>query len=82
MDIVAGKNVRLLFPERYSFQDDLVLFVRATEPVEKPMTIEVTPPGSRINRPYARPNEMLRVKIPRGKLAEVRDSIRVSIREK
>lgn len=82
VDIVAGKNVRLLFPERYSFQDDLVLFVRATEPVEKPVTIEVTPPGSRINRPYARPNEMLRVKILRGKLAEVRDSIRVSIREK
>ena len=82
VDIVAGKNVRLLFPERYSFQDDLVLFVRATEPVEKPVTIEVTPPGSRINRPYARPNEMLRVKIPKGKLAEVRDSIRVSIREK
>jgi len=82
VDILAGKNVRLLFPERYSFQDDLVLFIRSKEPVEKPVTIEVTPPGLRINRPYARPNEMLRVKIPKGKLAEVRDSIRVSIREK
>jgi thioredoxin reductase len=82
VDIVAGENVRLLFPERYGFQDDLVLFIRAAEPVEKPVTIEVTPPGSKINRPYARPNEMLRVRMPKGKLAEVRHPIRVSIREK
>jgi thioredoxin reductase len=82
VDVVAGKNVRLLFPERYSFQDDLVLFFRAAEPVEEPVTIELTPPGSRISRPYARPNEMVRVKIPKGKLAEVKQSIKVSIREK
>jgi NADPH-dependent 2,4-dienoyl-CoA reductase/sulfur reductase-like enzyme len=82
VDIVAGENVRLLFPQRYSFQDDLVLFIRAAEPVEKPVTIEVTPPGSKINRLYARPNEMLRVKIPKEKLAEVKQSVRVSIREK
>jgi NADPH-dependent 2,4-dienoyl-CoA reductase/sulfur reductase-like enzyme len=82
VDVVAGENVRLLFPERYSFQDDLVLFIRATEPVEKPVKIEVTPPDLRINRPYARPNEMLRVKIPRGKLTGVKEPIKVSIREK
>jgi thioredoxin reductase len=82
VDIVADENVRLLFPERYSFQDDLVLFIRAAEPVEKPVIIEVTPTGLRINRPYARPNEMLRVKIPKGKLAQLKDSITVSIREK
>ena len=82
VDIVAGENVRLLFPQRYGFQDDLVLFIRAAEAVEKPVTIEVTPPGSKINRLYARPNEMLRVKIPREKLAEVKQPIRVSMREK
>jgi thioredoxin reductase len=82
VDVVAGENVRLLFPQRYGFQDDLVLFIRAVEPVEKPVTIEVASVGSKINRPYARPNEMLRVKIPKGKLAEVKQSIRVSIREK
>jgi hypothetical protein len=82
VDIVAGENVRLLFPQRYGFQDDLVLFIRAAEPVEKPVTIEVAPPGSGINRLYARPNEMLRVKVPREKLAQVRQSIMVSIREK
>ena len=80
--VVAGENVRLLFPQRYGFQDDLVLFIRAAEPVEKPVTVEVTPPGSRLNRPYARPNEMLRVRIPRAKLAEVKQPIKVSIREK
>jgi NADPH-dependent 2,4-dienoyl-CoA reductase/sulfur reductase-like enzyme len=82
VDVVAGENVRPLFPQRYGFQDDLVLFIRAAEPVETPVTLEVIPPGSRINRPYARPNEMLRVKIPRGKLADVKQPIRVSIREK
>ncbi|MCJ7575804.1 MAG: NAD(P)/FAD-dependent oxidoreductase [Dehalococcoidia bacterium] len=82
VDIVAGENVRLLFPQRYGFQDDLVLFIRAAEPVEKPVVIEVTPPGSKVNRVYARPNEMLRVKVPKEKLAEVRQPIRVSIREK
>lgn len=81
-DIVAGENVRLLFPQRYSFQDDLILFIRAAEPVEKPVTIEVAPPGLKINRLYARPNEMLRVKIPKGKVAETKQPIRVHIREK
>jgi NADPH-dependent 2,4-dienoyl-CoA reductase/sulfur reductase-like enzyme len=82
VDIVAGENVRLLFPQRYGFQDDLVLFVRAAEPVEKPVVIEAMPPGSKINRLYARPNEMVRVKIPKEKLAEVKQPIKVSIREK
>ena len=82
VDIVAGENVRLLFPQRYGFQNDMVLFIRAAEPVEKPVIIEVAPPGSRINRPYARPNEMLRVKVSKEKLADVRQSIVVSIREK
>jgi NADPH-dependent 2,4-dienoyl-CoA reductase/sulfur reductase-like enzyme len=82
VDVIPGENVRLLFPQRYSFQDDLVLFIRAAEPVEEPVTVEVTPPGSRINRPYARPNEMLRVKIPREKLADIKQPLRVSIREK
>jgi hypothetical protein len=82
VDIVADENVRLLFPERYSFQDELVLFIRAAEPVEKPVTVDLEPLGSRISRPYARPNEMLRVKVPKGKLAEVKQSIKVSIREK
>jgi thioredoxin reductase len=82
VEIVAGENVRLLFPQRYGFQDDLVLFIRAAEPVEKPVTIEVAPLGARINRPYARPNEMLRVKIPKVKLAEAKQPIKVSIREK
>ncbi len=82
LDIVACENVRLLFPQRYAFQDDLVLFIRAAEPVEKPVVIEVSPLGSRINRPYARPNEMLRVRIPKEKLVGVKQPVTVSIREK
>ena len=82
VDVVPGENIRSLVPQRYGFQDDLILFIRAAQPVEKPVTLEVTPPGSRLNRPYARPNEMLRVKIPREKLTDVKQPIRVSIREK
>jgi hypothetical protein len=82
VDIVAGENVKMVFPQRYGFQDDLVLFIRAAEPVEKPVTIDVTPPGSRINRLYARPNEMLRVKVPKEGLTEAKQPITVSIREK
>jgi thioredoxin reductase len=82
VDVVAGENVRVLFPQRYSFQADLVLFIRAAEPVERPVTVEVTPAGSRVNRLYARPNEMLRIKVPKEKLAEVKQPIMVSIREK
>jgi NADPH-dependent 2,4-dienoyl-CoA reductase/sulfur reductase-like enzyme len=82
VDIMPGENVRLLFPQRYSFHDDLVLFIRAAQPVDKPVTVEVEPPGSRLNRLYARPNEMLRVKVPKEKLAEVKQPIKVNIREK
>jgi thioredoxin reductase len=82
VDLIAGDNVRLLFPQRYGFQDDLVLFIRAAEPVERPVTIEITPLSSRINRPYARPNEMLKVRISRSRLAEIEQPLRVSIREK
>jgi len=46
------------------------------------VTIEVAPPGSKINRLYARPNEMLRIKIPKEKLAGAKQPIRVNIREK
>jgi NADPH-dependent 2,4-dienoyl-CoA reductase/sulfur reductase-like enzyme len=82
VDILAGENVRLLFPQRYGFKDNLVLFIRAAEPMEKPVVIEVLPPGLKINRQYARPNEMLRVKISKEKLAGVKQPIKVSIREK
>jgi len=82
VDIVAGENVRLVFPQRYASEDDLTLFIRAAEPMERPVIVEVAPPGSKITRPYARPNEMLKVKIPRSKLAGVRKPIKVSIKEK
>ena len=82
VDVVAGENVRLVFPQRYASEDDLTLFIRAAEPVERPVIVEVAPPGSKITRPYARPNEMLKVKIPGSKLAGVRKPIKVSIKEK
>ena len=58
------------------------MFIRAAEPVEKPVTIGVDPAGVRIKRLYARPNEMIRVKVPRQKLADVTRPIEVSIAER
>ncbi|MFP3898259.1 MAG: NAD(P)/FAD-dependent oxidoreductase [Dehalococcoidia bacterium] len=82
VEIVPGDNVRLLFPQRYGFHDDLVLFIRCTDPVEEPISIELEPLRSKTTRPYARPNEMLRLRIPRDKLAGVEGPITVGIRKK
>ncbi len=82
VEVVPRENVRLLFPQRYSFQDDLILFIRSAEPVEKPVAIEISPIELKINRPYARPNEMIRAKVPKERLTGVSKPIRVSIREK
>jgi hypothetical protein len=81
VEIRPGENVRLLFPQVYSFEDDLILFLRAQEPIEKPVRVVITPPGARVKRPYARPNEMIRVKVPKAKLADAPGPIEVRIIE-
>jgi NADPH-dependent 2,4-dienoyl-CoA reductase/sulfur reductase-like enzyme len=81
VEVVPGDNVRLLFPQRYSFRDDLILFIRAAEPIEKPIVIEVSPLELKIKRPYARPNEMIRAKVPKERLTDVIKPIKISIRE-
>jgi len=82
IDVVAGENVRVLFPQRYSFEDDLVLFIRCAKPVEGPVKIDVSPLEMHIKRLYARPNEMIRVKVPKDKLEGVTESIKVDITER
>jgi len=82
VEIVPGENVRMLFPQRYSFKDDLILFVRSAKPIEKPVKIEFPQVGLSLNRLYARPNEMLRFKLSRDRLKGVTGPIDVSIRER
>jgi NADPH-dependent 2,4-dienoyl-CoA reductase/sulfur reductase-like enzyme len=82
VDVVPGDNVKLLFPQRYGFQDDLTLFLRSSVPIEKTVIIELSPVGLKITRPYARPNEMVRIKVPKEKLSGIAQPIRVSVREK
>jgi len=74
--------VRVLFPQRYSFKDDLILFIRSAKPFETPVTIDVSPLGLRYKRLYARPNEMIRVKVSRDKLKDITGSIEVNITER
>jgi len=82
VEIIPGENVRMLFPQRYSFKDDLILFVRCAKPIEKPVKIELSPLEMRLKRLYARPNEMIRLKVSRDKLKDVTGPIEVSITER
>ena len=78
--VVAGENVRVVFPQRYSFRGDLILYLRPARPIEKPVTIVISPIEMNIKRLYARPNEMIRVKVASEKLKKVTGAIEVSIK--
>ena len=82
LDIVPGQNVRMLFPQRFSFHDDLVLFIRAERPVERPVRIDISPLDIHFKKLYARPNEMIRVKVPKSRLMQLAGAIEVSITER
>jgi NADPH-dependent 2,4-dienoyl-CoA reductase/sulfur reductase-like enzyme len=82
VEVVPGENVRVVFPQRYCFRDDLILYIRPAKPLEKPVTIGISPIEMYVKRLYARPNEMIRVKVSREKLKKVTRSIEVNIRER
>lgn len=82
VEVIPGENVRVLFPQRYSFKDDLVLFIRSAKPFETPVTIDISLLGMHYKRLYARPNEMIRVKVSRDKLKDITGSIEVNITER
>jgi len=82
VEVVPGENVRVVFPQRYCFRDDLTLYVRPAKPIEKPVTLGISPIEISIKRLYARPNEMIRVKVAKEKLKKVTGAIEVSIRER
>jgi NADPH-dependent 2,4-dienoyl-CoA reductase/sulfur reductase-like enzyme len=82
VEVIPGDNVRVIFPQRYSFQDDLTLFIRSAKPIEGPVRIDISPLEMHIKKLYARPNEMIRVKVPRDKLKGVMESIALSIKER
>ncbi len=82
VEVIPGENVRMLFPQRYSFEDDLVLFIRCAKPVERPIRIDISPLDMHFKKLYARPNEMIRVKVPKDRLKEISQSIEVKITER
>ncbi len=79
--INAGKNIGVLFPQRYSFTDDLVMFIRSKKWIEKPVNIKLFGTDVKMRKLYARPNEMLRIKIPKNKLVNINKNITVLIEE-
>ncbi|MFW6126404.1 MAG: NAD(P)/FAD-dependent oxidoreductase [Chloroflexota bacterium] len=82
LPVEAGENVKVVYPQLYSFRDDLVLFIRPARPIEKPVSIEVRPVGLSFKRLYARPNEMIRLKLAKDRLGEVAEPLKVSIAER
>jgi hypothetical protein len=82
VEVIPGENVRVLFPQRYSFQDNLILFIRSAKPIERPLSIDISPLEMHIKKLYARPNEMIRVKVPRDRLKDITESIEVNITER
>jgi NADPH-dependent 2,4-dienoyl-CoA reductase/sulfur reductase-like enzyme len=82
VEVIPGENVRVVFPQRYCFRDDLILYIRPAKPVERPVTIGVSPVEMYVKRLYARPNEMIRVKVAREKLKKITGPIEVSITER
>ena len=82
IEVIPGKNVRVLFPQRYSFQDDLILFIRSAKPFETPVTIDIASLEMHFKRLYARPNEMIRVKVSKDKLKDIAEPIEVDITER
>ena len=79
--IRPGENVGTVFPQVYSYEDDLILFIRPTKWIEKRVFVEIGPDVLKANRLYARPNEMLRVKVGKGRLSNIQGDIVVSVRE-
>jgi len=82
VEVLAGENVRVVFPQRYCFRDDLTLYIRPAKPIEKPVAIGISPVEISIKRLYARPNEMIRVKVAKEKLKKVTGAVEVSITER
>ena len=82
VEIIPGENVRVLFPQRYSFEDDLILFIRSAKPVERPVRIDISPLEIHFKKLYSRPNEMIKLKVPKDKLKGTTKSIEVHITER
>ena len=55
VEILPGENVRLVYPQRYCPDNDLVLFIRPEQPIEKKVKIGLSHLRRRFTRPYARP---------------------------
>jgi NADPH-dependent 2,4-dienoyl-CoA reductase/sulfur reductase-like enzyme len=82
VEVIPGENVRVLFPQRYSYEDDLILFIRSAKPVERPVKIDISPLEMHFKKLYARPNEMIRVKVPKDRLKDITEPIEVNITER
>ncbi|MCD6427187.1 MAG: FAD-dependent oxidoreductase [Caldisericaceae bacterium] len=81
INLIPGKNVRIVFPQKFTFNSDLVLFVRVSKRFDKPVFVRLSPCGIRKRQLYARPAEMIRIEIPKEKLINLQGDITISVEE-
>ncbi len=81
LNIVPGKNIKTIFPQKFSFNSELVLFIRVSKRFDKPVLVNFHPYGIRLKQLYARPAEMIRVAVPKEKIFKAKKDITVSVEE-
>ena len=69
-----GEGVRLVFPQCVHTDNDVTLYFRVAQPFEKASRITIDPIHSSVVR-YARPGEMVELKIDSGKLQKIPENI-------
>lgn len=85
----AGENVRYVVPhliDPQTLKQDISLQMRVTRPIEAPVWVEASASGNRITRrklPYARPGEMVTLKVKPDSATEIlkSDTLTISIKE-
>ncbi len=85
----AGENVRYVVPhliDPQTLKQDISLQMRVTRPIEAPVWAEASASGNRITRrklPYARPGEMVTLKVKPDSATEIlkSDTLTISIKE-
>ncbi len=81
INLIPGKNVRIIFPQKFTFNSNLVLFIRVSKRFDKPVFVNLSPCGIRKRQLYARPAEMIRIEIPKEKLINLQGDITISVEE-
>jgi len=84
---IAGENVRYVVPHHFDpamlAEEAIPLQMRVTRPIEQPVWVEALADGERVTRrglPYARPGEMITLKLKPAQAEKIKGADTVTIR--